>query len=297
MKIILTGSLGHIGKPLTRELVQKGHTVTVISSKPERQKEIEALGATAVIGSVDDTDFLESTFTGADAVYTMIPPHDFFDHDQDLLERYSRIGNNFLQAIRQSGVKQVVHLSSVGAHLEQGTGIVTGHHAVEAILNNLTDTAITFMRPTAFYTNLYNFSTGIKTTGMIASNYGADDPVPWVSPTDIASAIAEELLIPHEGRKVRYVASEELTCQEVAGILGAAIGKPDLQWVLIPGDQLRKGMESSGMNPQLAAGLVEMQSSMHSRVFFEDYYRHRPTLGKIKMKDFAMEYAAVYNKG
>lgn len=40
MKIILTGSLRHIGKPLTEGLVQKGHAVTVISSKPEKQKDI-----------------------------------------------------------------------------------------------------------------------------------------------------------------------------------------------------------------------------------------------------------------
>lgn len=32
MNIVLTGSLGNIGKPLTKALVEKGHTVTVISS-------------------------------------------------------------------------------------------------------------------------------------------------------------------------------------------------------------------------------------------------------------------------
>ena len=59
MKIIITGSLGHISKPLTEALVQKGHTVTVISSKPERKKEIEALGAVAAIGTMEDTDFYQ----------------------------------------------------------------------------------------------------------------------------------------------------------------------------------------------------------------------------------------------
>lgn len=48
MKITITGSLGHIGRPLTNGLVQKGHAVTVISSNPERQKEIEALGAKVI---------------------------------------------------------------------------------------------------------------------------------------------------------------------------------------------------------------------------------------------------------
>jgi uncharacterized protein YbjT (DUF2867 family) len=52
MKITITGSLGNISKPLTQELVEKGHSVTVISSNPEKQKEIEALGAAAAIGSL-----------------------------------------------------------------------------------------------------------------------------------------------------------------------------------------------------------------------------------------------------
>ena len=47
MKVIVTGSLGNIGKPLATELVQKGHQVTVISRNTEKQKEIEALGARA----------------------------------------------------------------------------------------------------------------------------------------------------------------------------------------------------------------------------------------------------------
>jgi len=69
MKITITGSLGHIGRPLTIGLVQKGYTVTVISSNPGRQKEIEALGAKAAIRTMEDADFLLATFKGADVVY------------------------------------------------------------------------------------------------------------------------------------------------------------------------------------------------------------------------------------
>ena len=78
MKIIITGSLGHISKPLTETLVQKGHAITVISSNSEKEKDIEALGATAAIGTMEDTDFLAATFTGADVVYCMVPPVNFF---------------------------------------------------------------------------------------------------------------------------------------------------------------------------------------------------------------------------
>jgi uncharacterized protein YbjT (DUF2867 family) len=267
MKIVITGSLGNIGKPLTKELVKNGHSVTVISSKPEKRKDIEALGARAAIGSIEDVGFLKASFTGADAVYTMIPPPNFFAPAFDLMGHCAKITNNYLQAIRESGVRRVVHLSSIGAHLAKGTGLILLHHAAECILNNLSDVAITFMRPVAFYYNLYGFLVPIKKTGMIASNYGAEDRLGWVSPIDIAAAIAEEIVIPAEGmvtapagRKVLYVASEELTCNEIAGILGAAIGKPDLKWIVITDEQMRSNLESAGMTPPIAAGLVEMNA-------------------------------------
>ena len=71
MRIVITGSLVNICKPLTKELVKKGHSVTVISSKTERQKEIEVLGAIATIGTMGDTEFMTKTFTGADISYLM----------------------------------------------------------------------------------------------------------------------------------------------------------------------------------------------------------------------------------
>lgn len=299
MKIIITGSLGHISKPLTEELVQKGHAVTVISSNPEKQKDIEALGATAAIGSLEDTEFLTATFTGADAVYTMVPPPQtsYFDHSIDLKAYVHRIGNNYAQAILQSGVTRVVHLSSIGAHLSEGTGLILEHRDVEGIINALPNNiAVTFMRPTSFHYNLYSFIPVIKNIGMIASNYGADDMVVWVAPADIATAIADEITTPLTGRKVRYVASDELTCNQVAGILGTAIGKPDLKWIVISNEQMQGNLEAVGMNPKIAAGLVEMQDCIHDGAFFEDYYLNRPAvMGKVKLTDFAKEFAAAFN--
>jgi uncharacterized protein YbjT (DUF2867 family) len=298
MKIIITGSLGHISKPLTIDLLQKGHTVTVISSNPEKQKDIQALGATAAIGTIEDIDFLTKTFTGADAVYTMLPPPNFADHNLDMIAHSSTIATNYAKAIEESGVKRVVHLSSIGAHLEKGTGLILFHRAVEDILNKLSpDITLTFMRPVGFYYNLYAFAAGIKASGMMASNYGAGDIIPWVSPFDIATAIAEEIITPLTGKKVVYVASEELTCNDVARILGTAIGMPDLKWILIPDKELQNRFESFGMNKTLAAGLVEMQANMHNGPFYDDYYLNKPAvLGKVKLTDFAKEFAIAFNQ-
>ena len=299
MKIIVTGSLGNISKPLTKELVQKGHTVTVISSNPERQDAIEALGAKAAIGTMEDADFLSATFKGADAVYVMetMGGNSYFDPNLDIVAAINKIGNNYKQAIEQSGVKRVVHLSSIGAHTDKGNGLLAFHYNVENILKSLpSDVAITFMRPVGFYYNLLGFINNIKTQGVIATNYGGDNKKPWVSPLDIAEAVAEELVTPFAGRKVRYVASEEISCNDLASLLGAAIGKPDLKWVVISDEQMLQGMLAVGMNPKIAAGLVEMNAGTQSSALYEDYFRNRPTLGNHKLKEYAKEFAAVYNQ-
>ena len=299
MKIIVSGSLGNISKPLTIELVQEGHEVTVISSNPEKQKDIEALGASAAIGTMEDAGFLTATFKGADAVYVMetMGGNSYFDPNLDIIAAINKIGNNYRQAIEQSGVKRVVHLSSIGAHTDKGNGLLAFHYNVENILQTLpSDIAITFMRPVGFYYNLLGFINNIKTQGVIATNYGGDSKKPWVSPLDIAEAVAEELVTPFVGRKVRYIASDEISCNELASLLGAAIGKPDLKWVVIPDEQLLNGMIAAGMNAKVAAGLVEMNASGQTGVLYEDYYRNQPILGKVKLAEYAKEFAEVYNK-
>ncbi len=297
MKITITGSLGHIGRPLVQDLIQKGHKVTVISSNADKQNEIETMAAKAAIGILEDVNFLTVNFTGADSVFVMEPPVDFFNHGLDITAYYSKLGHNFVQAIRQSGVKRVVHLSSIGGHMDRGNGVLYFHHLVETILKELpSDTVLTHVRPLAFYYNLESFIPIIKNAGAIAANYGGDDMISWVSPIDIAAAVAEELSSPTVNQKIRYVVSDELICNETARILGKAIGKPDLKWIVIADPEMHGRLVKAGMAPNLAAGLVEMNAAMHSGKLFEDYNQHKPEAkGKVKMTDYAAEFAKAYN--
>jgi len=297
MKIIITGSLGNISKPLATELAQKGHQVTIITSDAGKQKEIEKLGAKAAIGSVEDAAFLTQSFTGADAVYCMIPRANYFDPNLDLDAFTRKIGNSYAEAIKNSGVKRVVFLSSVGAHLEKNSGIIQRYNEIESVLNKLSDVAITFMRPTSFFYNLLAYIPVIKNHGFIAANYGADRLIPWVSPNDIAEAIADEITTPLDGKKIRYVGSEELTGHETTQIIGNAIGKPDLKWVLTTDQETLDGLVNVGIQPKIAAGLVEMYAGLYNGTLAEDYYQNRPAImGKTKLAEYAKEFAALYNQ-
>jgi uncharacterized protein YbjT (DUF2867 family) len=291
MKIIVTGSLGNISKPLATALVQQGHTVAVISSQPERRAAIEALGATAAIGSLADASFLAATFAGADAVYAMVPPN---YGEADSRAYFQRIGRHYAQAIQQAGVRRVVHLSSWGAHRDHGTGGILGSHDVEEILAAVPGLTLTHLRPTSFYTNYYGFVGMIKGAGIMGANCVGDRKIALVHPRDIAAAAAEELAKPAAtaSRTMRYVASDERTQAEVAQALGAAIGRPDLRWVAFSDEQMRDNLLKNGLPASTAADIVDIYTSMSNGTLGEDYEQHKPALGTVKLEDFAKEFAA-----
>ena len=296
MKIVLTGSTGHISKPLATDLFAKGHSVTVISSKADKQAEIEVIGAKAAIGSVADSAFLSKTFSGADIVYLMEPPFNFFDQSADPEAYWLSIAESYRQAVEQAGVTRLVHLSSIGAHTDKGVGMLATHHKVEQVLNKLPESvSIKTMRPVGFFYNMFAFIPAIKATGAIIQNYGGKEREPWVSPLDIADTISEEMEKPFAGRSLRYIASEELSPDEVAVILGEAIGKPDLTWNVISDEQFRDNLLKAGFHPQAAEGLTEMNAARRGGMVYEDYFKHRPTLGKVKLASFAKEFAKAYH--
>lgn len=300
MKITLTGSLGNIGKPLTQLLVSAGHQVTVISSKAERVSEIESLGAVAAVGSIQDAEFLTATFKDADAVYLMEAWEgigSIFDKEIDFLAEFKKIARNYVTAVQQSGVKKIIHLSSIGAHSDRGTGSLSVHYNVEQILRTLPeDVSIKFMRPVGFFSNIYRWLPAIKSQNAIIQSYGGDRKEPWVSPYDIAATIADEMEKPFTGKTVHYIASDEVSPDDIATALGNATGNTDLEWKVISGEALLDQMLSAGVNGWIAEGMIAMQKAQGDGSLYEDFYANKPTLGKIKLEDFAREFSQIYNK-
>lgn len=289
MKITLTGSLGNISKPLAKTLLNAGHQVTIISSDAGKIPAIEALGAKAAIGSITDVAFLTAAYTDADVVYTMVPPslqaNNFRAH-------VGGIGKNYAEAIKQAGIKRIVNLSSIGAHLNDGIGPIKGSHDVEATLNALEGVAVKHIRAGFFYTNLYGNVEMIKSMGILGSNYDSNTRLVMVHPEDIADAVAEELQNPFTGKSVRYITSDDTITGKVAAALGAAIGKPGLPWIEFSDEQALNGMLQGGMSPEMAKNLVEMGMAVRSGILWEDYDQHKPAaFGKTNLETFAKEFA------
>jgi uncharacterized protein YbjT (DUF2867 family) len=295
MKFIATGSLGKIGLPLTSLLVNEGHQVVVISSNSQHIGRIEALGAKAAIGSVLDSHFLTGVFEGADAIYTMVPPNWVVG---DYRQYIAEVGHRYEEAIRASGVKRVVNLSSIGADLDGGNGPIAGLHDVETRLNGLVDVAVRHLRPGLFFTNFFFDIPTIRTMGVMGSNYGRDTKLVMVHPRDIAAAAAAELQGSFTGTSHRYIAGEAGSVADFVEVIGASIGKPNLPWLEFGDDDMVKGMIGGGMSSAIAAMYVEMGHAISSGLLFRDFEKHQPDVwGATKFADFAPEFAAVYGAG
>jgi uncharacterized protein YbjT (DUF2867 family) len=190
----------------------------------------------------------------------------------------------------------VIYLSSYGAHLPSGTGFITGSHKAENILNAIPGIAVTHMRPTFFYYNLFAFIPMIKAAGFIGAVYGGEDQLAMVSPLDIATAIAEEMAQETNGINIRYVNSDDRSCNEIAQVFGKAIGKPDLQWKILPPDIVLQSLQSNGIPQNAAQNLVELGMAIHTDALREDFEKHKPEYGKISLEAFAKEFAAAYHQ-
>ena len=292
MKITITGSLGNISKPLAEKLIAAGHKVTIVSSNADKAAAIEASGATPAIGSVENVDFLTKAFTGAEAVYTMVPPNMITNAWKKYI---AGIGHNYAVAIKNAGIKRVVNLSSIGGHLAEGAGPISGMHFVEEELNQLEGVAVRNLRPGFFYTNFLHNVDMVKNMGIIGANYKPDSIISMVSPNDIADAAADALQSELTGKSHYYVISSVHTSTEVAAILGAAVGKPNLPWVEFKDEDVVAAMEQNGASHDVAVNYAEMGDVIKSGKINEDYNQSANVVkGKTSFEAFAKDFAKAF---
>jgi len=296
MKYIITGSLGNISLPITKNLVAAGKDVTVISSSINKKQEIENLGAEAAIGSVKDKAFLNETFKNADVAYLMIP-NDFTVTDYPKFQR--EVADNYVEAIKTSSIKHVVLLSSIGAHLRKGAGPIDALGYLEEQLLKLENVHTKFLRPSYFFSNLYSMTGMIKHAGITGNNFGnTDEKLVLVHTDDIAAEATTQLLgLSFTGNSIKYISGDERHPNEIAELLSKAVGKEGTPWITFTDEESLKGMMEAGLTEGFANLYVQMGKAIREGELQEDYWKNQPeTFGKYKLEDFAKDFIVAYGK-
>ena len=294
MKYVLTGSIGHITKPLAQQLINAGHDVSIITSTANNVSKIEALGAKALVGSVYDTDFVNSALDGADGVYLMIPPN---PAAPNFYEAQKTVANNYVDAVIKKGIKNIVQLSSIGAHMRRGAGPIDGLAYLEEKLAEIEGINVKMLRPSYFYYNLFSMIPLIKHANIMGSNFNMQDEKFVLTHTnDIADAAAEALLnLDFTGKTIQYISSDERTSTEIADVLSNSINKPGTPWVEFKDEESLQGMLGAGLPQSISESYVQMGKSIREGKIQADYWNNKPSkMGKIKLEDFALEFKAAF---
>ena len=68
MRVFVTGASGHIGLPVVRDLLAKGHKVVGLARSEESAAKVASVGAEVRRGTLDDLDGLREAARSADGV-------------------------------------------------------------------------------------------------------------------------------------------------------------------------------------------------------------------------------------
>jgi len=260
---VITGATGNTGNLIARKLLAQRQTVRAVGRSADRLGPLAAEGAEPFVCELTDTTALVRAFSGARAVYAMIPPN---LTSSDYRADQEKVADTIGQAIAQAQVKYAVALSSVGADKAEGTGPVAGLHYLEETLNRIPELNVLHLRPAYFMENTLAQIGIIQTMSITAGPLRADLTLPMIATRDIGAAAADALAgLDFEGKQTRELLGQrDLTYSEVTTIIGQAIGKPDLKYVQLPDEQLRAAFTQMGVSANVADLILEMSGALNS---------------------------------
>lgn len=262
--IAITGATGNIGSKIAETLLSEGQRVRCIARSREKLAALADRGAEVQSLSLADTKALTQALSGVEALFAMIPPN---YQAPDFLAYQEMVGTSLVRAIQAAGVRYVVNLSSIGAHLPDKTGPIRGLHAQEQRLNQVEGLHLVHLRPTYFMENLLASVPLIQSMNIMGSAIRADLPMPMIATRDIAAVAARRLAQKDFSGQtvVELLGQRDLTMAEVARIVGRKIDRPDLNYVQFSYADTRKALVDMGFSDDVADLFVEM-----SRAFNEE---------------------------
>jgi uncharacterized protein YbjT (DUF2867 family) len=260
---VVIGATGNTGSVVANRLLDQGKKVRVLGRSAERLQPFVARGAEAFVADISDQAAATRAFTGADAVYAMIPPD---MTSQDFRSEQHRVSDAIAGALEQSGVKHVVSLSSVGADKESGTGPVVGLREFENRLNRITGLNVVHLRAGYFMQNTLGQAGAIHAMGKTAGPLRGDLKLPMIAARDIGDAAAELLLaLDFSGKQTRELLGQrDLSMDEATAIIGEAIGQADLKYLQLPPEQMLPTFVQMGMSSNIAGLILEMAAALNS---------------------------------
>ena len=246
--ILVTGSTGHVGNVLVRELVSRGESVRAVALPGEDTSMIELEGVTILRGDIRDRDFVIEACEGIDTVYHLAALISIMPTDKKRVQSVNVGGTeNVIRACKKQKVERMIYTSSIHAftELEPGSVIdenvpfnpartsgVYGKSKAEAVLNVLTAAReglnAVVLCPTGiigpFDYKLSEMGNMIRLFASGRLRVGVDGSFDFVDVRDVVRSEIEASAKAKPG-EVYIIGGESVSIQELTDILHQITGK------------------------------------------------------------------------
>ena len=279
---VILGATGNTGSIAANFLLSKGKKVRVVGRDSGRLQRFVDKGAEAFTATVNDAAALTKAFSGARAAYLMLPP-------AKSPEEQERDSDGVAQAVRESGLRYAVHLSSYGAQLAEGAGPVSGLHSSEEKLNAIDGLNVLHLRAAYFMENNLAAIGMIHGMGIFGNALLPDLKIPMAATRDVGDYAGQRLLhLDFSGKQTRELLGErDLSMTEATAAIARGIGKPDLRYEQLPYDQVEQALTQLGVPPKGAAMYIELYKAINTGVLIPLEPRSKENTTPTSIEQFA----------
>lgn len=271
---IITGASGQVGSTLVKELSKNGIPVTAVI-RDTSKSDIFGSDVRVRIADIFNVDSLTKAFEGGETAFLMTP--ESFGSD-DVLGDGQRMIAAYRKAVEKAGVRRVVGLSSMGAHLNAGTGNLMISHWLEQAFVDLPVETL-FIRPAYYYSNWLAYLDVAKEYGVLPTFFAPEQKIPMVSPQDVARFAASKMATPAFTEKVvELVGPQEYSAQDVAQIYAQCFGQPVVPQQT-PKEQWVPTLIEAGFTENAARNMASMTATLTER---EKYPKSNAKLVRMK---------------
>jgi uncharacterized protein YbjT (DUF2867 family) len=260
---VILGATGHTGSVIANVLLDMGKKVRVVGRDEKKLTPFVSRGAEAFAADVLDKEALCRAFDGAEAVYSLTPPN---LTSSNLRAYQDQVIDTVASALETTGVKYAVTLSSFGADKPDKTGPVAALHYMETRFAKISGLNALHLRAGYFMENTLPQVEILQQFGMMAGPVNGDLKLPMIATRDIGAAAADALLrLNFTGQQTRELLGQrDISYNEVARVVGAAIGRPALAYIQLPAEQVIMAMAQMGISKNVANLICEMSDALNS---------------------------------
>lgn len=263
---IVVGASGQVGSILIHEIKNNGFPVRAVVRNPEKiaDKNMETR-----VADVFQAEQLIWAFTGGTSVFLLTPEN---PASTDIIKDTQIVVENYKKAIQATGIKRVVALSCIGAHMEGRTGNILMSRILEQGLDDLAIEKV-YIRPSYYLSNWLGYMETMEQYGVLPTFFPEDLALDMHSPIDLAKFIATVMTKPRLSKNkeiYELTGLRKYSSTDVAHAFSMGLNK-EIAAQSIPPEQWMETLRSVGFTDNTASNLVDMTQAVINGKIVPEY--------------------------